>query len=123
MTVLLVLMNNRSRGERLERGGFTWEEGNYVVLLVEVVNFKGHMLGCDDVSVIVSNLDSNKFCNQLGLYDISCASSVVGQRMRIGYSKKKMCVLIKSDIGLRTEGVLQHKASIVCIRLVINECS
>lgn len=118
MTVLLVLMNNQSRGERLERGGFTWEEGIYVVLLVEVVNFKGHMLGCDVVSVIVNEWDSNKFCNQSGLYDISCASSVAAQGRRIAFGKKEVCVVrfyvsSRSEKGLRMEKLFQQ--SLLCL--------
>lgn len=97
-------MNNCIRRGRLERGGLIRQQGIFVVLLHQESRFKSYVLGSDGVLVAVRNWESNKFCNTLGLYDISCASSVVGQRWRIGYSKKQMCVvgfyvLIESDRG------------------------
>lgn len=118
MTMLLVLMNSQSRGEQLERGGFTWEEGIYVVLLVEVVNYKGHMLGCDGVLVIVNDWDSNKFCNQLGLYDKSCASSVAAQGRRLDLVRRR-CMGLGSmyRVGLRKGSAWRSffKQSLLCL--------
>lgn len=127
MIVLLVLMNNQSRGERIDRGSSIGGEGIYVVLLVVVVKFQGHMLGWEGVLVIAHEWGSNKFCNQVGLCDICCASSVPTPGSRIVFWKKKVGVVrfyvsSRSDKGLRMERFFTLSLP-CCIHLIVNECS